>query len=140
MKLHLSLGQRPLQIARFPSFNSTRLGLGARHVFTLAFAVGVLFASTAQLQAKEKKDLEVLLTAQRITIDAAGVETFSDATDAAPGDIVQYTVVFLNAGDKPLRHLAPTLPIPDGMEYLRPAPCPPWSKPALTAGPSLRSR
>jgi len=27
------------------------------------FAVGVLFASTAQLQAKEKKDLDVLLTA-----------------------------------------------------------------------------
>ena len=117
MNLRLSIHERARQITRAPRFNITRLATCGRHVFTFAFALGALFASSAPLQAREKKDLEILLTAQRVTSDASGAECLTDIVDATPGDVVQYTAVFLNAGDKPLRHLQPTLPIPSGMEY-----------------------
>ena len=118
MKLHLAIHENALLIKRFSRFHPTRLATRGRHVFTFAFALGVLFASGERLQAREKQDLEILLTAQRVTIDPAGVEKFTDVADAAPGDVVQYTAVFLNVGDRPLHHIEPTLPIPAGMEYL----------------------
>ena len=118
MKLHLSIHEGALQIARTSRLNFARLAQRGRHVFTFAFVLGALFASSAQLQAREKKDLEIRLIAQRVTTDASGAECLTDIVDAAPGDVVQYTAIFLNAGDKPLRHLTPTLPIPAGMEYL----------------------
>jgi len=56
-----------------------------------------------------------------VTVDAAGIETFSDATDAMPGDVVQYTAVFLNARRQAAPSSRATLPIPAGMNISRPA-------------------
>jgi hypothetical protein len=84
----------------------------------LALLVGFFLVSVPSLLAREKKELEIVLSAQRVVNDANGVESLTDAADAKPGDIVQYTAVFLNACDKDLRRIEPVLPIPDGMEYI----------------------
>ena len=106
-----------LHVTRFDRHNRARVPSRARHLSALALALGLLLGSTASLQAREKQDLDIVLSARKVMVDQTGCEMLVEA-DAAPGDVVDYRAIFVNAGAKPLRHLEPTLPIPDGMEYL----------------------
>ncbi len=117
MNLQLSVCHDALHITRFDRFNSVRLLSRRRHLSVLALALGLLIGSTASLQAREKQDLDIVLSARKVVVAGDGRETLVEA-DAAPGDVVEYRALFINGGAKPLRHLEPTLPIPDGMEYL----------------------
>ena len=117
MNLQLSVSHDALHVTRIDRFNSVRLLSRRRHLSALALALGLLLGSTASLQAREKKDLDIVLSARKVMVDQTGRETLVEA-DAAPGDVVEYRALFVNAGAKPLRHIEPTLPIPDGMEYL----------------------
>src|SRR5258708_4237448 len=104
-------GALPITLPRF-------LSLSSRPALTLTFSLAVLFGSTAPLQAREKKDLEINLAAQRVERDAAGAESIAKDVSATPGDVVRYTATFQNNSLKSLRQLAPTLPIPRGMNYV----------------------
>ena len=117
MNLQLSVCHDALHITRFDRFNSVRLLSRRRHFSALALALGLLLGSTASLQAREKKDLDIVLSARKVVLADGGRETLVEA-DAAPGDVVEYRAIFINGGNQPLRHLEPTLPIPDGMAYI----------------------
>lgn len=117
MNLKLFFTDGALHVTRFNRHSRIRLISRTRHLSALALALGLLLGSTASLQAREKKDLDIVLSARTVMVDQTGRELLVEA-DAAPGDIVEYRAIFVNAGAKPLRHLEPTLPIPDGMAYL----------------------
>lgn len=124
MNLQLFYADRALHVTRSNCHGRAKIISRARHLSALALALGLLLGSTASLRASEKKDLDIVLSARKVVVDAGGREMLVEA-DAAPGDIVEYRALFVNAGGKPLRHLEPTLPIPEGMEYL-----------AVTSGPA----
>lgn len=117
MNLKLFFTDSALHVTRFDRNHRIRLTSRVRHLSALALALGLLLGSTASLPAREKKDLDIVLSARKVVSDQAGREMLVEA-DAAPGDVVEYRAIFVNTGAKPLRHVEPTLPIPDGMEYL----------------------
>jgi uncharacterized repeat protein (TIGR01451 family) len=62
-------------------------------------------------------DVSVVLTAQRVSV-VDGKETKSAAEQARPGDVIEYRAEYKNDGAAPVKQLAATLPVPNGMEYL----------------------
>jgi uncharacterized repeat protein (TIGR01451 family) len=91
-----------------------------------SLCLGILI-SCAQLLAQSKDDLKITLTAEKVTVQKDGKEALVAATRAKPGEVIQYTAVYLNQSKGTLRNLAPTLPIPSGMEYIADS-----AKPAAT--------
>lgn len=71
-------------------------------------------------------DLAIQLVAQRVEHKADGSESFQPATQAKPGDIIEYTAQYKNQSNGAISNLQPVLPIPAGMEYIsdsaKPAP------------------
>ncbi len=61
--------------------------------------------------------LSNMLGVSRI-VSQNGIEHSEPATSAKPGDILEYTATYRNSGDKDVRKLEVTLPIPEGTEYL----------------------
>jgi uncharacterized repeat protein (TIGR01451 family) len=47
-----------------------------------------------------------------------GKETLSPATQARPGDLVEYRATYTNTGAQPARQVMATLPVPTGMEFV----------------------
>ena len=92
---------------------------------TLAGALVVL-ALPVPFAALAQSPLKVSLTAQRVAVDARGGETFQPATQARPGETVEYRAAYRNPGTASVREVQATLPIPEGTEYVartaRPAP------------------
>jgi len=70
--------------------------------------------------------LDVSLSARRVAVDVKGRETFQPATEAKPGQVVEYRAAYRNPGSTSVREVKATLPIPQGTEYVantaRPAP------------------
>lgn len=79
-----------------------------------ALALGVLLTPAF---ARASGDVSVILTARRITV-VDGKETKSPAEQARPGDVIEYRAEYRNDGAAPVKQLAATLPVPNGMEYL----------------------
>lgn len=76
--------------------------------------LGVLLAPAI---ARASGDVSVVLTAQRVSV-VDGKETKSPAEQARPGDVIEYRAEYKNDGAAPVKQLAATLPVPNGMEYL----------------------
>lgn len=70
------------------------------------------------MKAATKSDLDIALTAHQVIVSPAGKESLTSGVAAQPGDVIQYTAVYSNTGGQALRNLAPTLPIPVGMEFI----------------------
>jgi uncharacterized repeat protein (TIGR01451 family) len=70
------------------------------------------------LAARAQSGLDVSLTARRVAVDARGREVFTAATEAKPGQLVEYRAAYRNAGKAPVRAVQATLPIPEGTEYV----------------------
>ncbi len=73
--------------------------------------VFVLLSFAAQAEVK------VEMKAEKVNIQQ-GKEVFSAATQAAPGEILQYTATYKNVDKAPATRVNATLPIPTGTEYL----------------------
>jgi uncharacterized repeat protein (TIGR01451 family) len=76
--------------------------------------LGVLLAPAI---ARASGDVSVVLTAQRVSV-VDGKESKSPAEQARPGDVIEYRAEYKNGGAAPVKQLAATLPVPNGMEYL----------------------
>ena len=91
----------------------------------LSFAVVLALASgsAAAQAAQEKRAPEALvISATILTWGQAGPETIDapdrDPNTVAPGDVVEYRLVFTNVTGQPLRNIQFTDPLPEGMHYL----------------------
>lgn len=89
-------------------------------------AAGLLLGGTAGNSAdaaevspaKTKSPLAIALTAQKVVKQSDGKEKLQSADRALPGEVIQYDASYQNQGARPLSNVAPTLPIPRGMEFL----------------------
>lgn len=91
-----------------------------------ALALAFTLASARDAAAQTKGDVQISLIAQKVKTDAEGKEVLIAADTAKPGEVIQYDAVYLNKSRKEIHNLAPTLPIPAGMEFVaesaKPAP------------------
>jgi uncharacterized repeat protein (TIGR01451 family) len=79
--------------------------------------LAALLVWAAPLQA-QADDLVINLVAQRVAQKADGSESLQPAAQAKPGDIIEYTAHYKNQSKGSISNLQPTLPIPQGMEYI----------------------
>ena len=94
-----------------------------RRFFSALFTVALLAAALAgatplNAQTAPKNPVAISLTAQKVTRDAEGKEQLKPADRALPGEVVQYDALYKNTSSTGVRNLAPTLPIPPGLEFL----------------------
>jgi uncharacterized repeat protein (TIGR01451 family) len=68
--------------------------------------------------AKPAKTVEAKLAAFKVTQDANKKEVLAPADKVAPGDLLEYQVVYQNNGKSQLKQLTATLPLPVGMTYV----------------------
>ncbi len=84
-------------------------------VFSRAIVVSAMLSLTALAQnGNLTSELKVWLVAMQ----ANGGETLRPADTVKPGDTLQYTAVYTNAGARPVSRLVANLPIPQGSEYV----------------------
>jgi uncharacterized repeat protein (TIGR01451 family) len=86
----------------------------------LLLVTGILIGGMANpaMAAEGGRDVVVKLTAQKVVRAKDGTETLVNA-DPAPGDTVEYRVVYTNQGKAPVRQVQAVLPVPaPDMEYL----------------------
>lgn len=89
----------------------------------------VALSLLAPAWASAEGEVTTTLTAHRVTRDH-GKESFASADKANPGDVVEYRATYRNAGDRAVRQVAATLPIPAGTAYVPGTASPP---PALAS-------
>jgi uncharacterized repeat protein (TIGR01451 family) len=75
-------------------------------------------AAPAFAQTAPRNPVAISLTAQKVTKDAEGKEQLKPADRAMPGEVVQYDALYKNTSSTGVKNLAPTLPIPPGLEFL----------------------
>lgn len=80
------------------------------------FAVLGLVAFSAAAQSQ--KELQVTMEVKKVAKAADGKESLESADQAKPGDILQYTAVYVNKGKNTLRDLEATIPVPAYTEYV----------------------
>src|SRR5688500_18900991 len=83
-------------------------------VMLLAALAGLLSQPTLAAE-----PLSATLEAHKVVAAANGNEQFVAASEAKPGDVVEYRATYKNVSAKPLRAVMATLPVPaSGVEYL----------------------
>lgn len=88
-------------------------------LFTVALLAAVCLGATPlSAQTAPKNPVAISLTAQKVTKDAEGKEQLKPADHAMPGEVVQYDALYKNTSSAGVKNLAPTLPIPPGLEFL----------------------
>lgn len=117
MNLQLTHRKDALEIVSNGTFSGGALCGASFSLLPLTFVFALLFCSTTALVAREREDLDISMTARRVEV-SAGTEKLVDESVAKPGDIIHYTAQFRNQSAKSLSHLAPTIPVPAGMEYV----------------------
>ena len=93
----------------------------------LSFAVALALASgsvTAQGPAQEERAPQALvISATILTWGQARPQSFGapdrDPNTVAPGDVVEYRLVFTNITGSPVNNILFTDPVPEGMHYLQ---------------------
>lgn len=75
-------------------------------------AVFLLFSANAIAE------VDVQLAAHKVVTASEGKESLVEASDARPGDVIEYTATFRNPERKAITQLEPTLPIPAGAVYI----------------------
>jgi hypothetical protein len=68
--------------------------------------------------AQTQKDLQVTMEVKKVVKAADGKESLESADQAKPGDILQYTAVYVNKSKNNLRDLEATIPVPAYTEYV----------------------
>ena len=91
-------------------------GITSRALYAIIFLF-VASAIALPLKAAPKNDLEIGLVAQRV-VQEGMAEKLVDQSDIEPGQVIQYTAAYRNRSERTLAHLAPTLPIPHGTEFI----------------------
>lgn len=81
--------------------------------------VGLLSLTPVRAQAPEEP-LSIQLTVRSVQVNDSGAEVLGAEDAAAPGDLLQYTAVYRNRSERPLKSIVPTLPVPQGMVYVAP--------------------
>ena len=89
----------------------------ARYAATVLLIASAMIASVSSLKAAQKNDLEIGLVAQRV-VQEGSAEKLIDQPDVEPGQVIQYTAAYHNRSERTLANLAPTLPIPQGTEFI----------------------
>ena len=101
---------------------TTQTTAGRRNFSALSIvallAAACLGVTPASAQTAPKNPVAISLTAQKVTKDAEGKEQLKPADRAMPGEVVQYDALYKNTSSAGVRNLAPTLPIPPGLEFL----------------------
>ncbi|MDB5775327.1 MAG: hypothetical protein JWP38_1460 [Herbaspirillum sp.] len=70
------------------------------------------------MRAERNSPLEVTLTVQKIVMKD-GEERRIDATDAAPGDVLEYRTEYKNVGKTALTKVTAVLPLPEHTSFIR---------------------
>lgn len=81
------------------------------------FLAMVLLASSAAAAQKGPDPVESKLVARKV-VAVEGTEKLVDATSAKPGDVIEYTATYRNAGREAVRGLEATLPIPHETQFI----------------------
>jgi uncharacterized repeat protein (TIGR01451 family) len=76
-------------------------------------------AALAQTNPPARSDVEAVLTAKKVQLNAEKKEVLVDAKEARPGDVIEYQVTYANKGKTNVTGLIGTLPVPDGTEFVR---------------------
>jgi uncharacterized repeat protein (TIGR01451 family) len=63
-------------------------------------------------------DVESVLSLFKVVVNSEGREELKPADKVSPSEIVEYQLVFTNKSKTGVKNLQPTLPVPEGMEYL----------------------
>ena len=110
--------------------NKTRI-LARTVAPVLAMALFVLMSPQNALAQAASNDVVVMLKAQKVLRAPDGSEILQMADRAMPGEVIQYDAVYKNQGPSGVRNLVPTLPIPQGLEYIPDSAKPPPAKASL---------
>ena len=94
-------------------------------IATVCVALSLAWSEPAVAQSKG--DVQISLLARKVTAAPDGKEQLIAADTARPGEVIQYDAVYSNTSRKEVQNLAPTLPIPAGMEFVAES-----AKPAAT--------
>ncbi len=108
------LGERnPMNVTR-RSFS--RAFLHSALALAVFCAAGATFAASSDSEKREPISSEMM--AVKVLKDARGNEVFVDATEAKPGDLLEYRVRYTNHTRSHINGLKATLPLPIGIAYL----------------------
>lgn len=102
-----------------------------KHRLTAAFVLTLALAGTGWAQlapsaqgaapapaAQEQKAVTVALTQQKVVKDEKGRDKLVEAETVKPNDVLEYRAVYKNVSTRPVKQLAATIPLPEGLEYL----------------------
>lgn len=82
-------------------------------------ALIILLAAVLSLAAHaDNGKLSSELKVWNVVKQADGAETLLPAQTVKPGDVLQYTAVYMNSGQRPVSRLMASLPIPEGTELV----------------------
>ena len=85
----------------------------------LAFLTAILLlGAAAGVRAEKPGEVESLLQCVKVERSSAGKETFSEAREAFPGDLLEYRLAFTNRTSAAVKGLLATIPIPPGTVYV----------------------
>lgn len=88
--------------------------------FTIfALAIFISLGSAAYAGNAQTEPLAIQLTMKKIVTDSKGHENLVDAPSIKPGDLVEYTATYRNRSKKAISGLNGSLPIPQGLEYIK---------------------
>jgi uncharacterized repeat protein (TIGR01451 family) len=94
----------------------SRHWLGLLAAFSLVFCA--ISAHSQSQPAQNNNDLQLELTAFKVTKKADGTESLTPTERLKPQETLEYQVKYHNKGDKVLRNVQATLPIPEALELL----------------------
>ena len=94
-----------------------RVILGVLALFALFMAA--LPAHAQNIAPAPKPEIESILTAKKVEMNADKKEVLSEAKSAKPADVIEYQVTYTNKGKTAVSNLAATLPIPADTEFMR---------------------
>src|SRR5688572_24895364 len=108
---------------------TTTVNETGRRLYSAILAIGLLagaLGTAGPAFGQNKSDVAISLVAQKVSTGRDGREILRPADRAFPGEVVQYDALYRNTSARAVRNLAPTLPIPPGLEYVpdsaKPAP------------------
>jgi uncharacterized repeat protein (TIGR01451 family) len=88
------------------------------HRFAPAVSALLALAFMAPVAAHAQGDVRVSMMAHRVTTTDRGEERLAPAEQARPGETLEYRARYRNAGDRAVRQLVASLPIPEGLEFV----------------------
>ncbi len=81
-----------------------------------------------------KPDVESVLVARKVELDAEKKEKLTEATTAKPGELIEYRVTYTNKGQNTVRDVLATLPIPADTVFQRAGVVPAGARASLGDG------